>query len=74
MSEDRPGPFDPDRDRHGDNRLSMLARHLNPNVVRGRTLHLEQSVPRQIRRGAHGLDLGRAEAVEIVANFVAVEI
>ena len=41
--------------------------------VRGRTLHLEQSVPRQVRRGAHDLDLGRAEAAEIVANFVTVE-
>ena len=52
----------------------MLIRHLNPNAVRGRTLHLEQSVARQIRRGAHGLDLGGAEAVDLITNLVAVEI
>ena len=52
----------------------MLVRHLNPNTVGGGTLHLEQSVPRQIRRSAQGLDLGGAEAVDLITNLVAVEI
>ena len=52
----------------------MLVRHLDPNGVRGRTLHLEQSVSRQIRRGAHKLDFGSAKAADLGTNLVAVEI
>jgi hypothetical protein len=55
---------DLDRDRHGEDRLSLLILHLDPNVLGGCTLQLEQSVPRQFTRGAPGLDLGTVNLTE----------
>jgi hypothetical protein len=68
----QPGPFNLDRDHHGENRLSMLIFHLNPNVLGDCTLQLKQSVLRQFTRAAPGLDLGHVKAVDLVANFIAV--
>ena len=68
----QPGPFNLDRDHHGEDRLSMLILHLNPNVLGDCTLQLEQSVPRQFTRAAPSLDLGYVKAVDLVTNFIAV--
>jgi hypothetical protein len=52
----------------------VLVHYFNPNIVRGRTFHLEQSVSRQISRNAHKLDFGSAETADLRTNLVAVEI
>jgi hypothetical protein len=52
----------------------MLVPHLDPNGIRGSTLHPEQSVSRQIRCGAHDLDFGGAKAADLGTNLVAAEI
>ena len=51
----------------------MLILNLYTNFLGGCALQLDQSIPRQLTRGAPSLDIGYLEAVDLGTNLITVD-